>query len=43
MKHVLCLSVRVDNSEQHVSVLHASRRPAAGRAHQRDPHETGAV
>lgn len=37
------LRVCVDNGEQHVDILHASWRPAAGWAHQRDPHETGAV
>lgn len=35
--------VFVDHGEQHVGILHASWRPAAGWAHQRHPHETGAV
>lgn len=38
-----CLCACVDNSEQHVGILHASWRSAAGWAHQCDPHETGAV
>lgn len=40
---LIVLFVCVDNGEQNVNVLHASWWPAAGWAHQRNTHETGAV